>query len=47
MGIKYELSKALPDRLYLKMKYKQMMHKKLNLRDPKTFNEKLQRLTLY
>lgn len=47
MGIKYELSKALPDSLYLKIKYKQVMHEKLNLNDPKTFNEKLQWLKLY
>lgn len=47
MGLKYQLSKILPDKLYLKIKYKRIMHKKLNLRDPKTFNEKLQWLKLY
>ena len=47
MGLKYQLSKILPDKLYLKIKYRRIMHKKLNLQDPKTFNEKLQWLKLY
>lgn len=37
----------LPDRLYLKLTYKATMGKRLNLKDPVTFNEKLQWLKLY
>ena len=36
----------LPDKLYLKYKYKKTFGKKLNLKNPKTFNEKLQWLKL-
>ena len=35
------------DNLYLKMKYHLIMRKKLNLKKPQTFNEKLQWLKLY
>ena len=37
----------LPDKLYIKFKYFCKMGKKLNLKNPKTFNEKLQWLKLY
>ena len=37
----------LPDAIYLKMMYWASMHKSLNLKEPKTFNEKLQWLKLY
>jgi len=37
----------LPDKLYLKWKFKLMMGYKLNLDTPQTFNEKLQWLKLY
>lgn len=37
----------IPDKLYLELKYRMVMHKKLNLKNPKTFNEKLQWLKLY
>ena len=37
----------LPDKIYLKIKYKLIMGKKLNLKNPVTFNEKLQWLKLY
>ena len=37
----------LPDKLYLKIQFRTIMGKKLNLRNPKTFNEKLQWLKLY
>lgn len=37
----------IPDKLYLKKIYKLAMNKKLNLKDPKTYNEKLQWLKLY
>lgn len=37
----------LPDKLYLKLKFKLIMGKTLNLDNPQTFNEKLQWLKLY
>lgn len=37
----------MPDRVYLRILYKARMGKKLNLKNPKTFNEKLQWLKLY
>ena len=37
----------VPDKLYLKIKYKRTFNKKLNLKNPQTFNEKLQWLKLY
>ena len=36
-----------PDKLYLKLKYRLIMGKKLDLINPKTYNEKLQWLKLY
>ena len=43
-----ELAKRLmPDRLYLKMKYKHVFHRRLDLKNPKTYNEKLQWIKLY
>lgn len=51
MGIKYLIAitflKYLPDKLYLKLIYKKRTGKKLNLKNPKTFNEKIQWLKLY
>lgn len=41
------LIKRCPSRLYLKYKFKKYMGKKLDLTNPKTFNEKLQWLKLY
>lgn len=41
------LLRFLPDDIYLKMKYRYKMKKKLNLDSPKTYNEKLQWLKLY
>ncbi len=38
---------VLPDRLYLKIMFRVCMDQKLDLKDPKTFNEKLQWLKLY
>lgn len=40
-------SRIIPDALYLKLRYWKMFHKPLNLKKPKTFNEKLQWLKLY
>lgn len=41
------LGKLLPDKLYLKLMYRLCMRKRLNLENPKTYNEKLQWLKLY
>jgi len=38
---------VIPDRWYLKWKYKKVFGLKLNLKEPKTFNEKIQWLKLY
>lgn len=42
-----KLTKYFPDELYLKMKYYKVFKKKLNLKNPQTFNEKLQWLKLH
>ena len=44
---KLKISWLLSSKVYLKLKYKACMDKKLNLKNPKTFNEKLQWLKLY
>lgn len=44
---KLNFSKFLSDEAYLKFGYRAKFGKKLNLNDPKTFNEKLQWLKLY
>ena len=41
------LLKWIPDDLFLKVRYRGEMNKPLNLRNPQTFNEKLQWLKLY
>lgn len=41
------VSHIIPDKLYLKLKYRSRMGKKLNIDNPKTYNEKLQWLKLY
>lgn len=38
---------CIPDKLFLELKYKHIFHKKLNLKNPQTFNEKIQWLKLY
>ena len=43
----YGLGRIIPDRFYLKCLYKARMEKKLNLKSPQTYNEKLQWLKLY
>ena len=43
----YTLQKILPDSIYLKYYYRKRMGKKLNLRNPITFNEKLQYLKIH
>ena len=47
MDIKERIKNSIPDKIYLKYRYKKVFGKKLNLNDPKTFNEKLQWLKLY
>ena len=37
----------IPDKLFLQLMYRRRMHKYLNLKSPKTFNEKLNWLKLY
>ena len=44
---KSRLSHLMPDEAYLKCMYKAYLGKKLNLKNPQTFNEKLQWLKLY
>ena len=39
--------KWIPDEKYIKIKYKLEMNQKFNLKEPRTFNEKLQWLKLY
>lgn len=39
--------RVLPDKPYLKLRYKMAMGKELDLKNPRTFNEKLQWLKLY
>ena len=39
--------KLLPDKIYLKIKYRLVMKKRLNLKKPETLNEKIQWLKLY
>ena len=43
----FELSKLVPDRLYLEHRYKKLMGKSLNLNPPVTYNEKLNWIKLY
>ena len=43
----YQLLDWLPDKIYLKIMYYACMHEKLNLRNPRSFNEKLQWIKLY
>ncbi|HEW9251905.1 TPA: ATP-grasp fold amidoligase family protein [Streptococcus pneumoniae] len=42
-----KLIQQLPDKIFLQIKYFYIFKKKLNLKNPKTFNEKLQWLKLY
>lgn len=45
--IKFEISKLIPDRLYLTLWYKRVTGERLDLKNPQTFNEKIQWLKLY
>ena len=42
-----KITHILPDKIYLKLMFRIKMHKKLDLKNPKSFNEKLQWLKLY
>ena len=44
---KLQISQWIPDKAYLKLKYRANFDRKLDLQNPKTFNEKLQWLKLY
>lgn len=43
----FKIFRLLPDKLFLKLKFKLMMNKKLNFDNVQTYNEKLQWLKLY
>ena len=43
----YKYAPLIPDKLFLKCFYRKHLNKKLNLKNPQTFNEKLQWLKLY
>src|SRR5690554_4775947 len=45
--LNFKLFRLIPDKTYLKIKYRLKMKKKLNIRNPQTFNEKLQWLKIY
>lgn len=47
LGVVYHLSPILPDKLYLKLLYRLHIGKRLNLKNPQGYNEKLQWLKLY
>ncbi len=47
IGLIKKFSHIIPDKIYLKIIYKIKLKKKLNLKNPKTFNEKLQWLKIY
>lgn len=47
MFIKEKIKKIIPDSIFLKHRFKKEMGYSLNLRSPKTFDEKLQWLKLY
>lgn len=45
--LREKVLRYMPDRMYLKLKYKVAMNKKLDLKSPTTYNEKLQWLKLH
>lgn len=46
-AIAYKLGVIIPDKFYLRLRYRLTFHKKLNLKNPVTYNEKLQWMKLY
>lgn len=47
MDFKGKIKKNIPDKIFLEYQFYKRMKRKLNLKNPKTFNEKLQWLKLY
>jgi hypothetical protein len=45
--LNFKVFRIIPDKMYLKIKYRLRIGKKLDLENPKTYNEKLQWLKLY
>lgn len=45
--IGYNLGRFLPDKTYLSIRYKKVFKRKLNWKNPQTFNEKLQWMKIY
>ena len=45
--LQFRIFRIIPDEIFLKIKYRLIFRKGLNLKEPKTFNEKLQWLKLY
>ena len=45
--LKLPIARLIPDKAYLKIKFRALMKKKLDLKNPKSYNEKLQWLKLY
>ena len=43
----WDLANVLSDKTFIKIEYRNRMRKKLNLKTPQTFNEKLQWLKIY
>lgn len=43
----YNVSKCIPDKLYLQLMYRRHFHKFMDLKNPKTFNEKINWLKLH
>ena len=46
-SVDYEQTCILPDKMYIKRKYKKRMGKEVNLKKPVTYSEKIQWLKLY
>lgn len=46
-SLKFKVRRFLPDSMYIKLVFKEKMKKKLDLKHPQSFNEKLQWLKLY
>lgn len=47
MSVKYMIKQLIPDCIYLRYEFKKQLGYSLNLKEPRTFNEKLQWLKLY
>ena len=47
LSVLMKIRKWLPDKLFIKMRFRLLMGKKLDLKNPKSFNEKLQWIKLY